>query len=379
MTTETWQEWRDSNPRPAVLETARQPDATTSPLTSGLTPASAATPPVAGSSAPAGAGKAHQPVSPAASTATNASPEGGAFTPEEDTRLQELEATIEAGVRTFVDVGLALLEIRDGRLYRAAHPTFDAYCRERWAFSRVRAHQLIEGAEVAGLLTTVNTTPPSSERQARELVPLAHEDEQAAIEVWQELREAHGDKVTATLVREAVANRLSVKPHVAQATGVSEWYTPREYVEAARRALGSIDLDPASIEQANEVVQADRFYTIREDGLRQEWAGRVFMNPPYSKGLIDGFMEKMAHEYLSGDVEEAIILVNNATETNWFQTVLAHVAAVCFPRGRVRFWGPEGETGAPLQGQAVLYLGPDVEEFVAAFGDIGLILYGRSG
>jgi hypothetical protein len=75
---------------------------------------------------------------------------------------RELEATIEAGVRTFVDVGLALLEIRDTRLYRASYPTFDAYCRERWAFSRVRAHQLIEGAEVAGLLTVVNSVPPTT-------------------------------------------------------------------------------------------------------------------------------------------------------------------------------------------------------------------------
>lgn len=308
------------------------------------------------------------------------SPGGGpgrALTPEEDNRLRELEATIEAGVHTFVDVGLALLEIRDSRLYRASHPTFDAYCRERWGWDRTYAHRNIEAAKVAALLPIGNI--PANEAQARELVPLAHEDEQAAVEVWQELREEHGDKVTAALVKQAVATRLASKAHVSYNTGQSEWYTPREYIEAARQALGNIDLDPASIEQANAVVQADRFYTITEDGLTQEWGGRVWMNPPYSKGLIDGFMEKMARDYLAGDVKEAIVLVNNATETNWFQTVLRHVSAVCFPRGRVRFWGPEGETGAPLQGQAVLYLGDEVDRFVAAFGEIGLILYGDTG
>ena len=54
-------------------------------------------------------------------------------------RLAELETVIESGIRTFVDVGRALLEIRDSRLYRESYPTFDEYCRERWGFGRIRA------------------------------------------------------------------------------------------------------------------------------------------------------------------------------------------------------------------------------------------------
>jgi ParB family chromosome partitioning protein len=302
------------------------------------------------------------------------------FSPVEQARLTELEAVIERGVATFVDVGLALLEIRDTRLYRTSHPTFEAYCHERWAFTIQRAHQLMDGADIAKVLSSSTTVEvPSNEAQARELMPLAHQDEREAVEVWQELREAHGDRVTAALVREAVTARLGTKAHVSYNTGQNEWYTPPEYIEAARQTLGGIDLDPASTPEANAVVGATRFYTADEDGLSQQWAGRVWMNPPYRSDLIGRFTSKLAGHYVAGDVQAAVVLVNNATETDWFQEVARLAVAICFPDQRVRFWSPTRDTAAPLQGQAVLYLGPDVGRFEAAFEDFGLILYGHTG
>ena len=100
--------------------------------------------------------------------------------------LQELETIIETGLRTFVEVGEALLEIRDRRLYRESHKTFEDYCRERWGMSRIYAHRSIEAAKIAKILLPIGNI--SSESQARELVLLAREDEQAAIEVYRELK-----------------------------------------------------------------------------------------------------------------------------------------------------------------------------------------------
>src|SRR5262245_61446141 len=76
---------------------------------------------------------------------------------------------------------------------------------------------------------------------------------------------------------------LGSMAHVGQNSGEHEWYTPREYIDAARAVLGDIDLDPASSPEANTIVQAARFHTRDDDGRTQPWSGRVWMNPPYSQ------------------------------------------------------------------------------------------------
>lgn len=123
--------------------------------------------------------------------------------------LEECEAVIERGLATFIEVGQALLEIRDSRLYRESHGTFEDYCRERWGFSRVRAHQLIEGAEVAVALTTVNSAAPTNEAQARELAPLKN-DPPAMREALEQASE--DGPPTAAKVREVVRAREPIAP-----------------------------------------------------------------------------------------------------------------------------------------------------------------------
>lgn len=169
------------------------------------------------------------------------------------------------------------------------------------------------------------------------------------------------------------AREVVKKAHVSQNSGNNEWYTPAQFVEAARAVMGGFDLDPASSETANRTVKAERIFTAEDDGLKQEWpVGRIWMNPPYAQPLMGKFAERFAAEVRQGS--EGIVLVNNATETVWFQTIAGECSAICFPKTRIRFLDPDGNPGAPLQGQAIIYCGPDPDAFEKAFGIFGLVV-----
>jgi DNA N-6-adenine-methyltransferase Dam len=122
-------------------------------------------------------------------------------------------------------------------------------------------------------------------------------------------------------------------------TGNNEWFTPDAPLAAARAVLGAIDLDPASHPVAQERVKAARYFTEADDGLAQEWRGRVWLNPPYAQPAIEHFTSKMVQEVGAGRVESAIMLTHNYTDT------LNQL------RSRIRSWADRAKA-APLLARA---------------------------
>lgn len=130
------------------------------------------------------------------------------LTPVETAKLENLEIVIEAGMKSFLDVGNALSQIRDEELYRASHMRFQDYLRERWDMEERRAYQLMDATAVVNDIVDKNCTvvQPANERQARPLTKLPQTDRASA---WKEAVEtAPNGKVTSAHVEQVVKNRL---------------------------------------------------------------------------------------------------------------------------------------------------------------------------
>lgn len=165
-----------------------------------------------------------------------------------------------------------------------------------------------------------------------------------------------------------------MKNHIAANSGNQEWYTPHEIIEAARRTMGHIHLDPASCQFAQRWIKADRFFTKEENGLTQDWIGNIWLNPPYSNGLIDKFVGRLLQKAKSYEVRQAVVLTNNGTETKWGQSLLCATAAVCFPSSRIKFIDQHGLAAeTPLQGQMICGLGVDAARFRYHFEQFGCV------
>ena len=137
-----------------------------------------------------------------------------AITIQESADLVRLEKTIAQGLQTFVDVGEAMIEIRDRRLYRIEHATFADYCKVKWSMSDRRARQLMGASEVVAEIAKSGTTVSKTERQARPLTKLPPEKR---AEAWQEAVEASQTGTpTAKAVAAIVAQRTGTPAEAAK-------------------------------------------------------------------------------------------------------------------------------------------------------------------
>ncbi len=141
--------------------------------------------------------------------------------------------------------------------------------------------------------------------------------------------------------------------------------------------MGSVDLDPASCADANQVVGATQIYTKEENGLALPWQGCIWLNPPYGtergKSRSGLWIKKLLAEYQAGHVEQAILLVNANTDTRWFQPLWRYL--LCFTDGRVNFYSTRRAVRFHnAHGSVFVYLGKREALFAEHFCAFGTIV-----
>jgi phage N-6-adenine-methyltransferase len=148
-----------------------------------------------------------------------------------------------------------------------------------------------------------------------------------------------------------------------------EWYTPRHIIDRVEKVFGQIDLDPCSNSNDPDeaAVPATDYWTKDDNGITQEWRGKVYMNPPYGDEIAT-WVGRLIGAYEDGEIVEGIALLPARTDTAWFQSLADY--RICFVRGRLRF--SQSENSAPFP-SAVVYLGPDTDLFWESFRDLGFI------
>ena len=143
--------------------------------------------------------------------------------------------------------------------------------------------------------------------------------------------------------------------------------TPKYFLEAVVECMGAIDLDPASNSKDNPNVPATNHLTIEDNALKHDWAGRVFLNPPFSE--VSKFLKKLMAEIESGRVTEAIVLTKSDTRTNWYKQLRENAQALCLADGYHRF----GDADNPATfGVLLTYFGDNPARFREVFAKFGL-------
>ena len=199
-------------------------------------------------------------------------------------------------------------------------------------------------------------------------------------------------------------------------SATAEWQTPNLIVDPSRELLGHFDLDPATTKRSNRRMRAKKIYTVKDDGLKRVWRGKVIVNPPGgdlmspwlvrpnkkganrrqreglrkpewmikrhrqvadscgSRSSSVAWWTKLVKQFTKGNVEEAIFIAFSIEILQSSQSVNCGLAryTYCVPANRVPFLYPNGEPGEqPTHSNAIIYLGNNVSGFRRIFTPLG--------
>lgn len=126
-----------------------------------------------------------------------------------------------------------------------------------------------------------------------------------------------------------------------------EWETPQSLFDELDEEFG-FTLDPCA---TRKNAKCKRYFTPKKDGLKQEWTGMVFMNPPY--GRVIGDWIKKAYEAARGGGATVVCLIPSRTDTRWWHEYVVKATEIRFIRGRLKFGG--GKNSAPFPSAIAIF------------------------
>jgi hypothetical protein len=180
-----------------------------------------------------------------------------ALSPAEVQTLEHYEQIITQGFKTFVEVGQALMAIRDQHLYRQSYQTFEDYLRQRWDLSRPYAYQLMDASMVVENVSAVADIAPVNEAQARPLTTLPAEQQR---EIWQEAVEtAPPSGITAKHVQE------TVKRVKAPGTTPPKTTTPKPFAKRGPAFAKLMELGMTMLGECDTMDKLDQFAHIGQE------------------------------------------------------------------------------------------------------------------
>lgn len=155
------------------------------------------------------------------------------------------------------------------------------------------------------------------------------------------------------------------------------WFTPKKYIDKVKRVFnGDIELDPFSSEDANKLIKATTYFDKEQNGLLQKWDySNIFLNPPYSRGMMQSCVNKIIKEI---DYKQNLILLANAsTDSKWFHQLLEISTIQCLTLGRIAFYNVDGKSmKGNTKGQCFFLISSDskvCQRFIDEFNDVGKI------
>jgi hypothetical protein len=154
---------------------------------------------------------------------------------------------------------------------------------------------------------------------------------------------------------------------------VQDYFTPLELVEAAREAMGGIDLDAASHPVANRELRIPDYFHINRSAFEHDWYGRVWLNPPYGNNAP--WFERILQFLDAGAIDQLCMLSPMwAFTAAQARPVMERSAATVLLSPTPEFWGNAQNRTGSNHPHAIVYFGPRVAEFMDAFAPYGIPL-----